>query len=256
MLLAIDIGNTSTAVAVYDGEERAAAFRVASDRDRLPDEWAALLASLLRGEEIAPVAIGAAAISATVPSVGAACEAACARAFGVRPLIVSAEVQAGVPVRCDNPAEVGPDRILHAVAALHRHSPPLLVIDFGTALVFDAVDREGDYLGGAIAPGVGVASQALAAAAAMLRPVPAGPPPGESVIGRNTAHAMQAGTFYGYAELVRGMVRRFKDELGDDATVIATGGWATGLAEAAGCVDAVEPDLNLEGLRLVHEAHS
>ena len=256
MLLAIDIGNTSTAVAVYDGEARAASFRVASDRNRLADEWAALLASLLRGEDLAPEAIDAAAISATVPAIGAACEAACARAFGVEPLVVSAEVQAGVPVRCDNPAEVGPDRILHAVAALHRHPPPLLVIDFGTALVFDAVGRDGDYLGGAIAPGVGVASQALAERAAMLGRVPDGPPPTASVIGRNTVHAMQAGAFYGYAELVRGMVRRFKEELGDDATVIATGGWAGGLAEASGCVDAVEPELNLEGLRLVHEAHS
>ena len=128
-------------------------------------------------------------------------------------------------------------------------------MDLGTALVFDAISREGDYLGGAIAPGVGVAAGALFSRAAMLHRVSIERPGIEGVVGRNTVHSMQSGIFYGYAEMVSGMVRRFKDELGDDATVIATGGYARGIAEEAGCFDAIEDDLNLEGLRLVYEAN-
>jgi type III pantothenate kinase len=162
-------------------------------------------------------------------------------------------VRTGIRVRYDNPREVGPDRVLHAVAALHHYQPPLVIVDLGTALVFDAISRDGDYLGGAIAPGVGLASEALFARAAMLSRVSIERPP--SVIGRNTVHSVQAGLFFGYAELVRGMVRRVSEELGEGVTVIATGGYASILVEEAGCFDAVEENLNLEGLRLVYEAN-
>jgi type III pantothenate kinase len=256
LLLAIDIGNTSIAVGVYDGEELAANFRIATDQDNLADEYAMLLTSLLRSRDIDAGSVHAAVISATVPPLVTTFQAVCRRYFEVEPLVIGTGVKTGIRVRYDNPREVGPDRILHAVAALHRYPPPLIIVDLGTALVFDAVSREGDYLGGTIAPGIGIASQALFQRAAMLSRVSLEPPGTESVIGRNTVHSMQSGIFYGYVEMVCGMVRRFKLEIGDDATVIATGGYADEIATASGCVDAIEPDLNLQGLRLVYEANA
>ena len=164
-------------------------------------------------------------------------------------------MQAGIPIRCDNPHEVGSDRILHAVAALARHSPPLIVVDLGTALVVDAISAEGDYLGGTIAPGVGIASEALFERAARLPSVAIERPDMAGVIGRNTEHSMQSGIVYGYAEMVCGMVRRFQAEIGSQAKVIATGGYAAVIAAVACCIDSVEDDPNLEGLRLVYEAN-
>ena len=255
MLLAIDIGNTSAAMGVFEGSDLRARFRLASDHDMGVEGYKGLIEAQLRNQGVPPEAVRAAVMSSTVPSIAKAIGAACQRAFGVEPLVVSAELQAGVPIDYDDPAAVGPDRVLHAVAAVHRYSPPVIVVDFGTALVFDAVSREGHYLGGSIAPGIGISAQALFDRAAMLRHVEVQPPPGGSVIGRNTVHAMQAGMFYGYVEMVRGMVRRFKEELGDDATVIATGGYANEIAAATGCVDTIDPDLNFEALRLVYEAN-
>jgi type III pantothenate kinase len=252
-LLAIDIGNTSIAIGVYEGEQLVATFRVASDQENLPDEYAMLLTGLLAQRGIAPQDIEAAILSSTVPPLTRTFHEVCRESFAVEALVVGPGVRTGIRVRYDNPREVGPDRVLHAVAALHRYPPPLVIVDLGTALVFDAISREGDYLGGAIAPGVGLASEALFARAAMLSRVSLERPP--SVIGRNTVHSVQAGLFYGYAELVRGMVRRVSEELGEGVTVIATGGYASIVVEEAGCFDAVEENLNLEGLRLVYEAN-
>ena len=214
-----------------------------------------LLSALLRDKAIEPKAISAAVLSSTVPTLETTFETVCRSYFEVEPLVVGTGVKTGIRVRYDNPREVGPDRILHAVAALDRHPPPLVIVDLGTALVFDAISREGDYLGGTIAPGIGIAAQALFERAAMLRRVSLERPRADSVIGRNTVHSLQLGIFYGYVEMVCGMVRRFKQEIGDDATVIATGGYADVIAAEAECVDVVEEDLNLEGLRLVYEAN-
>ena len=256
MLLAIDIGNTTVAVAAFDGATIAARFRLASERDLPAEGYSDRIETELRRCGVDHDSVDGAVLSSTVPVIAEAVSGACKRSFGVAPLVVSAEVQAGVPIRYDDPSAVGPDRILHAVAAVHRRTPPVVVVDFGTALVFDAVGREGDYLGGTIAPGIGISAQALFDGAAMLNRVEVTAPPSGSVIGRNTVDGMQAGMFYGYVEMVRGMVRRFKEEIGDDATVIATGGYANEIAAAAGCVDAIEPDLNFEALRLVYEANT
>jgi len=253
LLLAIDVGNTSIALGVYAGRETRATFRIATDQDNLADEYAMLVVSLLRSEGIETTDIAAACMSSTVPPLVQTFERVCRRYFGVEPLVVGTGVKTGVRVRYDNPREVGPDRILHAVAALEKYDPPIIIVDLGTALVFDAISREGDYLGGAIAPGIGIASQALFTRAAMLHRVSLTRPPIEGAIGRNTVHSMQSGIYFGYAEMVAGMVRRFQDEVGQDATVIATGGYAEGIAVEAGCIDHIEPDLNLEGLRIVHE---
>lgn len=213
-----------------------------------------LITALLRSREIEPDEIRAAALSSTVPPLEATFLAICRQYFKVEPLVVGTGVKTGIRVRYDNPREVGPDRILHAVAALDRYDPPLIIVDLGTALVFDAVSRDGDYLGGSIAPGIGIASRALFERAAMLHRVSLEQPRIDGVIGRNTVQSLQSGIFFGYVEMVCGMVRRFKEEVGDDATVIATGGYASVVA-ASGCVDTIDEDLNLEGLRLVYEAN-
>jgi type III pantothenate kinase len=253
LLLAIDIGNTSIAAGVYQHESLLATFRIATDQENLPDEYAMLLLSLLRSRNIDAHEIVAVALSSTVPPLVPTFSEVSRSYFHVDPLVVGTGVRTGVRVRVDNPREVGADRILHAVAALAKYPPPIIVVDIGTALVFDIVSREGDYLGGAIAPGIGIASQALFQRAAMLRRVSIERP--DSVVGHNTVHAMQSGIFYGYVEMVRGMVRRFKAEIGEDATVIATGGYAPILASDVDCFDALEPQLNLEGLRRVWEAN-
>lgn len=255
LLLAIDIGNTSIAIGLYDQDDLAATFRIATDQENLSDEYAMLVLSLLRTRDIDPARIDAAIISSTVPPLLNTFSEVCRNYFNVKPLIVGTGVRTGVRVRYDNPREVGADRILHAVAALAKYQPPLIIVDLGTAMVFDAVSREGDYLGGAIAPGIGIASQALFTRTAMLRRVSIERPATDSVIGKNTVHAIQSGMFYGYADMIMGMVRRFKAEVGEDATVIATGGYASIVVDEVDCIDAVEPDLNLEGLRRVYEAN-
>jgi len=250
-LLAIDIGNTSVAIGVFDGSEEVAAFRVASDQENFPDEYAMLLLGLLHTKNIEPTHVSSAVMSSTVPPLVTTFQQVCRKHFNVEPLVVGPGVRTGVRVLYDNPREVGPDRILHAVAALESYDPPMIIVDLGTACVFDAVSRDGDYLGGAIAPGIGLASQALFTRAAMLHRVGLEQP--SSPIGRNTVHSMQSGIFFGYVEMVRGMVRRFKAEVGDEALVIGTGGYVSVLAEEAGCFDVIEPDLNLTGLRIVWE---
>ncbi len=226
-----------------------------ADAERSAEDYARELTAALCSNGLPLDRIEGAALSSTVPALEATFAAVCRERFGFDPLVVGAGVDTGIAIRCDNPAEVGPDRILHAVAALDRRPPPLIVVDLGTALVLDAVSAEGDYLGGAIAPGIGIASGALFERAARLPCVALEPPAMPGVIGRNTRHAMQSGIVYGYAELICGMVRRFQAELGGGTTVIATGGYAPLIAEVACCIDAVEEDLNLEGLRLVYEAN-
>ena len=251
LLLAIDIGNTSVAIGVFDGAEEVATFRVASDQENFPDEYAMLLLGLLATRDIKPGDVSSAVMSSTVPPLINTFQLVCRKHFGVEPLVVGPGVRTGVRVLYDNPREVGPDRILHAVAALEAYDPPMIIVDLGTACVFDAVSRDGDYLDGAIAPGIGLASQALFTRAAMLHRVGLEQP--ASPIGRNTVHSMQSGIFFGYVEMVRGMVRRFKAEIGEEARVIGTGGYVNVLAEEAGCFDVLEPDLNLTGLRIVWE---
>ena len=255
MLLAIDIGNTSISIGAYDGAQLVLRVRLPTDAARPAAEYEQGLDDALRDSGVEPARITGAALSSTVPALEDTFRAVCRSSFGCVPLVVGADVHTGIPIRCDEPHEVGADRILHAVAALARHAPPLIVVDLGTALVVDAISVDGDYLGGTIAPGIGIASEALFERAAKLPSVAIERPGMAGVIGRNTEHSMQSGIVYGYAEMVCGMVRRFQAEIGPQATVIATGGYAPVIADAACCIDAVEDDLNLEGLRLVYEAN-
>ena len=255
MLLALDVGNTNVTIGVYDGDQVLATWRLATDIERLADEYAVIILGLLRNERIEPSSIQDAVMASVVPDLTPAFEALCARYFDVTPLVVGTGTRTGVRVLYDNPRDVGADRIVDVVAALRLYGPPpLIIVDFGTATVFDAVSAEGDYLGGAIAPGIGIASEALFERAAKLYRVKLEAPP--SAIGKNTITAIQSGTLFGYVGLVEGMVARFKAELGGQARVIGTGGWAQLLQRETTVFDAVDPNLTLAGLRFIHEAHA
>ena len=256
LLLTNDIGNTNIALGLFDEKQLVANYRVATDQDNLADEYAILLLGLLSSSQIDPDRIKSAIMSSTVPALLKTFSEICHRYFDARVMVVGPGIKTGVPILYDNPREVGPDRILHAVAALDKYAPPLIIVDLGTACVFDAISEHGEYLGGAIAPGIGLAAKALFDSAAMLNSVSLERPDGP--IGRNSVHSMQAGIFFGYAEMVRGMVSRFSEELADNTentTVIGTGDYINILADEVGCFDHLEANLNLDGLRLVYAAN-
>ena len=250
MLLTIDIGNTVVTLGVFDGERLAATFRVSTDARRLPDEYGLQLVSILNLRGIAPTAITAACLCSGVPPLTAVFTDLCRTYFQVSPLIVSAGVRTGLPILYDNPRDVGADRIADAVAGLELYGPPLIVVDLGTATVFDAVSREGEYLGGAIAPGISLGADALFFNASQLRRVELTAP--KSVVGRNTIAALQSGLVYGYAALVTGMVQQIKGEIGAEAKVVGTGGLVSVIAGETPVFDDINPDLTLIGLRLIY----
>jgi type III pantothenate kinase len=251
MLLAININNTNTSFGVNAQGRWIAHWRAATSRSRQPDEHAMLLRSLFEHAELRWSDLTAVALSSVVPPVTPVFVELCRRYFRLEPLIVSHRLKTGVRVRIDYPAELGADRILNALAAKTLHGTPAIVVDFGTATTFDAVSREGDYVGGAIAPGLGIAAEALYSRTAKLPRIELSAPP--AAIGRNTVHAMQSGLVLGYIGLVEGLVARIRAELGAGARVIATGGMAHILAEHTAVIQAVDAMLTLEGLRLIHE---
>jgi type III pantothenate kinase len=250
MLLAVDIGNTQIKLGVFDGERLNGTWRAATDVDRLADEYAILVMNLLSMGGIDKTMIKGAVYASVVPGLAAVFGEMFSKHFGVSALRVGIGVKTGMRIQYE-PRELGPDRIAVALGALRLHKPPVIVVHLGTGTVFEAVSREGVYLGGAIAPGIGVATEALAGRAAMLSSVELSPP--KKAIGANTTQAMQSGILFGYAELIEGMVRRFKDEVGDDAWVIGTGGWAAMMNELTRCFDQVDPNLSLFGLQQMYE---
>jgi len=251
MLLAIDVGNTNVTVGVFEGEELKASWRLEADVNRLADEYGVLMVNLLQHEGIGSEQIDAAVIASVVPDLDPVFEAVCRRYFGVRPLAVSAGVRTGLRILYDSPRDVGADRVADAVAAIKLYSPPLILVDLGTATVFDAISKDGDYLGGAIAPGLVIAAEALFQRAARLYRVELARP--MSAIGRNTVAALRSGVIFGYVGLVEGMVGRFKQELGEEAKVVATGGWAELVAQETDVIDVVDTNLTLMGLRFIYE---
>ncbi|GBD12299.1 Type III pantothenate kinase [bacterium HR24] len=251
MLLALDIGNTNVTAGVFEDARLRRTWRLATDVRREADEYAGLLLTLLQHGGIAPGEIKAAVMCSVVPDLEPVFETVCRSYLGVRPLLVDVGVRTGLRVLYDAPRDVGPDRVADAVAALHLYGAPVIIVDLGTATVFDAVNRDGDYVGGAIAPGLGIAAEALFQRAARLYRVELTRP--RAVIGRNTVAAMQSGIVYGYVALVEGMVARFREELGADAKVVATGGYAHLIAAETRAIDHVNPDLTLVGLRLIYE---
>ena len=251
MLLAMDIGNTSIHIGLFEGDRIAATWRIGVEREKLPDEYGVLITSLLGAKRFSQSDVTDCIIGCDVPPLIPTFEQVCRDYFGFEPMVVGHGLRTGIRILYDNPKQLGADRIIDAVAATHLYGAPVIVVDFGTATVFDAVNSSGDYLGGAIAPGIGIASEALFARAAMLYRVQLELPP--TAIGKNTINAMQSGILLGYVGLVEGLVARFKKELGGNPKVIATGGLATLIASETTCIDVVDGDLTLNGLRLINE---
>ena len=261
MLLALDVGNTNITVGVFDGDAAGAAkyvpeatWRIATEPTRLADEYGLLLTSLLTLKGISPKDLSGVDMCSVVPPLTATFVDMCRDYLSLDPLVVGAGVRTGIKVLYDSPRDVGADRIADAAAALKLYGGPAIVVDLGTATVFDAISANGEYVGGAIAPGISVAADALYHSTAQLRRIPLEKPP--AAIGTNTIRAMQSGLVFGYAELVKGMVARFDRELGGGAKVIGTGGLAGLIEKEAKVFHAVNEDLTLIGLRIIHDLNS
>ena len=250
MLLTVDIGNSMVNLGVFDDDRLLANLRVSTDARRSADEYGLMVRDLLALNGIDRSVITDVCMCSVVPPLTGVFEELSETYFNVKPLTVTAGVRTGLQISYDNPRDVGADRIVDAVAALDLYGPPIIIVDFGTATVFDAVSRDGVYLGGAIAPGVSVAAEALFLNTSQLRRVELVAP--ASAIGQNTTEALQSGLVLGYASLVTGMVARFKKELGEDAKVVGTGGLAGIISKVADVFDEINPDLTLVGLRLVY----
>ncbi len=251
MLLALDIGNTSIHIGLFDGDQLKATWRIGVEAEKMPDEYGVLLLTLLFTLRLRPEDISDCIIGCDVPPLLPTFEQVCRKYFHLEPMVVGHGLRTGVRILYDNPKQLGADRIIDAVAAIKQYGAPVIVVDFGTATVFDAVNAQGEYLGGAIAPGIGIASEALFSRAAMLYRVQLERPP--VAIGKNTIHAMQSGILFGYVGLVEGLVQRFKNELEGDVKVVGTGGWARQVAAETDCIDHVDQDLTLSGLKLIYE---
>jgi type III pantothenate kinase len=248
-LFCVDIGNTNVVMGLYEGETLAAHWRIATAHRKMADEYAMLILDLFERAAQQPTAVAGVAIASVVPPLTGTFEKISSRYFDQTPMVIGPSVRTGVHIRYDNPQEVGADRIVNAVATYHRYGGPACVVDFGTATTFDAISIEGDYLGGAIAPGIGIAADALFERTAKLPRIDLVRPP--TVIGKNTVHSMQSGMLFGYVGLVEGLVARFRSELGPDMKVIATGGLAPLIATETDAIHTVDPWLTLEGLRLI-----
>ncbi len=249
MLMTIDIGNTNISIGVYQGDELGPRWRVSTDHNRMPDEYGLQFDGLLAHENLSPADISGICLASVVPPLNGIFLQACREYLNQDPLVVDAGIKTGVRILYETPRSVGADRIVDAVAVKHLYGVPACVVDFGTGTTFDAISRDGDYLGGAIAPGIGIAAEALFLRASKLPRVELSTPP--SVIGQNTPHSMQSGLIYGYVGLVEGMVTRFRAELGPDMKVIATGGLTEIIARETRMIDIVAPWLTLDGLRII-----
>lgn len=249
MLLVVDAGNTNIVFAVHDGNEWRGAWRIATDAQRTSDEYAVWLLSLLQLTGLRREQVDAAVIGTVVPAALYHLRRLCRDWFAVEPLVARATLDWGFDIKVDNPEEVGADRLLNTLAGHQTYGGPLIVIDFGTATTFDIADADGAYLGGIIAPGINLSIEALHRAAARLPRIGIGRP--QSVIGRNTVAAMQSGIYWGYVAMIEGLCARVKTEYGRDLKVLATGGLAPLVAEGTTIISHIDPDLTLDGLRML-----
>lgn len=250
MLFCIDIGNTNITLGLYDGDTLGPHWRLSTDHDRMPDEFAMQLMALFAYAKLSAVDVDGIALASVVPPLTGKWVEVCRTYLKCEPLVVDANTKTGIRILYDNPQAVGADRIVDAVAAYRLYGGPACVVDFGTATTFDAITATGDYLGGAIVPGIGISADALFQRAAKLPKVEIARPP--TAIGRNTVHAMQSGLLFGYVGLVEGMVARFRAELGADMKVIGTGGLANIIAQETTVIAHIAPWLTLDGLRMVY----
>lgn len=253
MLFVIDVGNTNTVLGVYDGDRLLHHWRIQTHQGRTSDEHGILLRELFHFSGVDPSRIDDALISCVVPPMERALEGMVEDYFELDPMMIGRDIEPDMPILYANPREVGADRLVNAVAAYHRFETAMVVVDFGTATTFDALSEEGAYLGGAIAPGVTISSEALFQHASKLPRVDIDKP--SSVVGQSTVDAIRSGLLYGYTGLVREIVARMKRQLGSPCHVIATGGLANLIAEETDVIDEVDELLTLTGLRLIYTAH-
>ena len=252
MLLVIDVGNTNMVLGVYEGTELKKHWRINTDKEKTSDEYGILISNLFQYDKVDMNSITDVIISSVVPNVMHSLENFCIKYCNKKPLIVGPGIKTGLNIKYDNPKQVGADRIVNAVAAIEKYKSPMIIIDFGTATTFCAISEKGDYLGGTIAPGIKISSEALFQRASKLPRVELAKP--GTAICKNTVSAMQSGIIYGYVGLVDKIISMMKSELGgDDIKVIATGGLSVLIASETDSIDYVDKFLTLEGLRLIYD---
>lgn len=251
MIFVLDVGNTNTVLGVYKNDELQHHWRIETSRNKTEDEYGMIIKSLLEHEDLSFTDFDGIIISSVVPPIMAALERMCEKYFKTKPLVVGAGIKTGLDIKYDNPKEVGADRIVNAVAAIHQYGGPLIIVDFGTATTYCYVNEKKQYMGGAIAPGIGISTEALYSRASKLPRIEIVKP--DSIVGRSTVSAMQAGILYGYVGQVEGIVRRMKAESPVEPKVIATGGLSALIADESNVIDVVDPYLTLTGLKIIYQ---
>lgn len=249
MIFVIDVGNTNTVLGVFDGEELKYQWRIETSRHKTEDEYGMIIKELYTHVGIHASDISGIIISSVVPPIMFSLERMCEKYFNITPMVVGPGIKTGLNIKYDNPKEVGADRIVNAVAGIHEYGAPLIIVDFGTATTYCYIDEDKQYMGGAIAPGINISTEALYTKAAKLPRIEIARPNG--IVGKNTVHAMQAGILFGYVGQVEGIVRRMKEEATVDPKVIATGGLAPLIAKESDAIDVVDPFLTLKGLQMI-----
>ncbi len=236
---------------VYDGDELKHHWRMSTNRDQTEDEYGMYIHNLLQFHELTFADFNGIIISSVVPPIMFALEKMCSKYFGLEPIIIGPGIKTGLNIKYENPREVGADRIVNAVSAIDLYGSPLVIVDFGTATTFCYIDEEKGYMGGAIAPGINISTEALYTKASKLPRIEIAKPP--QVVGKNTVHAMQAGIFYGYVGQVDEIVRRMKEQAKKPPTVVATGGLAPLIGQESKTIDIIDPFLTLKGLKMIYE---